>query len=47
MAAKGFTFAELMNVVAVVGILSAVALPRFLAARAAAGASAEIDEQIG
>jgi type IV pilus assembly protein PilA len=46
MAAKGFTFAELMNVVAVVGILSAVALPRFLAARAAAGAGASIAEQV-
>ncbi|MEB3255790.1 MAG: prepilin-type N-terminal cleavage/methylation domain-containing protein, partial [Synechococcaceae cyanobacterium] len=35
-ASRGFTLVELMIVVAIVGILSAVALPNFLQARSAA-----------
>mgnify|MGYP002654228743 CR=1 FL=1 len=45
--AKGFTLVELMIVVAIVGLLSAVALPQFLGARAAAEAGAKIGGQIG
>ncbi|WP_311134334.1 prepilin-type N-terminal cleavage/methylation domain-containing protein [Synechococcus sp. CS-1332] len=45
--AKGFTLIELMIVVAIVGILSAVALPNFLGARAAASAGARVGEVIG
>lgn len=47
MLAKGFTLVELMIVVAIVGILSAVALPQFLNARNAAQAGARIGEGIG
>ncbi|MEA5442383.1 prepilin-type N-terminal cleavage/methylation domain-containing protein [Cyanobium gracile UHCC 0281] len=45
--AQGFTLIELMIVVAIVGILSAVALPNFLGARNAAEAGAAIGELIG
>jgi type IV pilus assembly protein PilA len=45
--ARGFTLIELMIVVAIVGILSAVAIPQFLGARAAAQAGAQIGEKVG
>ena len=45
--AEGFTLVELMIVVAVIGVLSAVALPNFLQARNAAAAGAAIGEAIG
>ena len=45
--AQGFTLIELMIVVAIVGILSAVALPNFLGARAAASAGAKVGEVVG
>jgi len=44
---KGFTLVELMIVVAVIGILSAVALPQFLNARNAAAGGAAIGEALG
>ena len=44
---KGFTLVELMIVVAVIGILSAVALPQFLSARNAAALGAQVGEQLG
>lgn len=46
-ASSGFTLVELMIVVAVIGILSAVALPQYLSARSRAEAGAKIGEAIG
>ncbi|QPN65699.1 type IV pilin protein [Synechococcus sp. CBW1006] len=45
--AKGFTLVELMIVVAVIGILSAVALPQYLSARNAASLGAATGEALG
>lgn len=47
MVARGFTLIELMITVAIVGLLSAVALPQFLGARTSAQAGAAIGEKIG
>ena len=44
---KGFTLVELMIVIVVVGILSAVALPQFLGVRDKAELGASIGEQVG
>jgi type IV pilus assembly protein PilA len=45
--AAGFTLIELMIVVAIVGILSAVALPQFVRARARTEAGSAIGEVLG
>lgn len=44
---EAFTLVELMIVVAVIGLLSAVALPQYLQARSAAEAGARLGETIG
>ena len=44
---RGFTLVELMIVVAIIGVLSSVALPQFLNARDRADAKAKVGELVG
>ncbi len=44
---QGFTLVELMIVVAIIGLLSAVALPQFLGARSRADSKSKIGELVG
>lgn len=45
--AQGFTLIELMIVVAIIGVLSAVAIPQFLTVRDRSAVSAKVGEMIG
>jgi type IV pilus assembly protein PilA len=47
LARQAFTLVELMIVVAIIGLLSAVALPQFLNARDTADAKAKVGEAVG
>ncbi len=47
LARQAFTLVELMIVVAIIGLLSAVALPQFLNARNRADAQAKVGEAVG